>query len=166
MMFKKVAFTMYPVQDSARARAFYEGTLGLTVSKTSSSNVWTEYDLPGGGCLALFATQEFLSDEMIKGHAKALGLDLARFTKDLADPELAKRVDASRAEGASIGVEFTPYFLVNGRPYFLSRSVEGFELRFRMELWFGVLYDFRLGYAHGFGDSGGDHVYFIMAGAP
>jgi len=42
----------------------------------------------------------------------------------------------------------------------------GAELRFRMELWFGVLYDFRLGYAHGFGDSGGDHVYFMMAGAP
>ena len=28
-MFKKVAFTMYPVQDPQRARAFYEETLGL-----------------------------------------------------------------------------------------------------------------------------------------
>jgi len=42
----------------------------------------------------------------------------------------------------------------------------GLELRFRMELWFAALYDFRLGYAHGFGDNGGDHVYFLMAGAP
>ncbi len=42
----------------------------------------------------------------------------------------------------------------------------GVELRFRVELWFAALYDFRLGYAHGFGDSGGDHVYFMMAGAP
>ncbi len=58
-MFKKVAFTMYPVKDSTRARAFYEKTLGLAVGKTSTSGVWTEYDLPGGGCFALF-----LSDDM------------------------------------------------------------------------------------------------------
>ncbi len=55
-MFKKVAFTMYPVKDSKRARAFYEGTLGLAVGSHSENGVWTEYDLPGGGCLALFAT--------------------------------------------------------------------------------------------------------------
>jgi hypothetical protein len=42
----------------------------------------------------------------------------------------------------------------------------GVELRFRLELFFGALYDFRLGYAHGFGEHGGDHVYFLMAGAP
>lgn len=42
----------------------------------------------------------------------------------------------------------------------------GAELRLRTELFFGRLYDFRLGYAHGFGPSGGDQVYFLMAGAP
>ncbi len=57
-MFKKVAFTMYPVVDAARARKFYEGTLGLTVGKHSPNGMWTEYDLPGGGCLALFATKD------------------------------------------------------------------------------------------------------------
>jgi len=56
-MFKKVAFTMYPVKDMKRARSFYEETLGLTVGKISPNFVWTEYDLPGGGCLALFATE-------------------------------------------------------------------------------------------------------------
>jgi predicted enzyme related to lactoylglutathione lyase len=57
-MFRKVAFTMYPVQDAERARKFYEETLGLTRGKYSPNGVWTEYDLPGGGCLALFATEE------------------------------------------------------------------------------------------------------------
>jgi predicted enzyme related to lactoylglutathione lyase len=57
-MFKKVAFTMYPVKDTKRARSFYERTLGLTVDKSSANGVWTEYDLPGGGCLALFATRD------------------------------------------------------------------------------------------------------------
>ena len=57
-MFKKVAFSMYPVVDPKRARAFYEQTLGLTAGSRSANGVWTEYDLPGGGCLALFATRE------------------------------------------------------------------------------------------------------------
>lgn len=59
-MFSKVAFTMYPVADTDRARAFYEQTLGLTVGLTSESGQWTEYDLPGGGCLALFRTTDIL----------------------------------------------------------------------------------------------------------
>ena len=53
-MLKKVAFTMFPVKETERARAFYEGTLGLKVGSHSGNGVWTEYDLPGGGCLALF----------------------------------------------------------------------------------------------------------------
>src|SRR5262244_1808036 len=57
-MFKKVAFTMYPVKDAKRARSFYEGKLGLTVGTKSANGVWTEYDLPGGGCLALFANED------------------------------------------------------------------------------------------------------------
>lgn len=57
-MFKKVAFTMYPVKDWQRARSFYEETLGLKAGSKSANGVWTEYDLPGGGCLALFATQD------------------------------------------------------------------------------------------------------------
>ncbi|HMI92036.1 MAG TPA: VOC family protein [Polyangiales bacterium] len=53
-MFKKVAFTMFAVEDSARARAFYEDKLGLERGSSDKAGVWTEYDLPGGGCLALF----------------------------------------------------------------------------------------------------------------
>lgn len=57
-MIQKVAFTMYPVKDSQRARAFYEQTLGLQRGSAASNGVWTEYDLPGGGCLALFKTDD------------------------------------------------------------------------------------------------------------
>ncbi len=52
-MFKKVAFTMYPVVDMARAKAFYEDTLGLPPANEAVSGKWIEFDLPGGGCLAL-----------------------------------------------------------------------------------------------------------------
>lgn len=82
---------------------------------------------------ALFATQEILSDELILGHAKALGLDVARFGKDIADAAIAKRVDDSRNEGATFGIDATPAFFVDGRPYYLHRTLEGFELRLRMD---------------------------------
>jgi catechol 2,3-dioxygenase-like lactoylglutathione lyase family enzyme len=54
-MLKKVAFTMFPVKNAKRARAFYEETLGLERGKHAPNGDWTEYDLPQGGCLALFA---------------------------------------------------------------------------------------------------------------
>ncbi len=82
---------------------------------------------------ALFATQDLLSDELMLGHAKALGLDVAKFQKDIADPALGKKVDESRAEGTAFGIEATPAFFVDGRPYFLHRSTDGFELRMRMD---------------------------------
>ena len=53
-MFQKIAFTMFAVEDPTRARAFYEGVLGFTRGLASPDGTWTEYDLPGGGCLALF----------------------------------------------------------------------------------------------------------------
>jgi predicted enzyme related to lactoylglutathione lyase len=52
-MLNKVAFTMYPVTDMARARAFYEETLGLGPSRSGATSRWVEFDLPGGGCLAI-----------------------------------------------------------------------------------------------------------------
>jgi predicted enzyme related to lactoylglutathione lyase len=52
-MFSKVAFTMYPVADMARARAFYEETLGLGPSRNAATSPWVEFDRPGGGCLAI-----------------------------------------------------------------------------------------------------------------
>jgi predicted enzyme related to lactoylglutathione lyase len=57
-MLKKVAFTMFPIQDAVRARAFYEETLGLERGSGSPEGTWTEYDLPSGGCLALFKTND------------------------------------------------------------------------------------------------------------
>ena len=46
---------MVPVKDAQRARAFYQDTLGLKLGSHSSNGVWTEFDLPEGGCVALFA---------------------------------------------------------------------------------------------------------------
>ena len=68
MKVTEIAFTAYPVTDLARARAFYEGVLGLTPSPTTSPQ-WMEYYIgehtlgigsapgwepnPNGGCVGL-----------------------------------------------------------------------------------------------------------------
>ena len=57
-MIEKVAFTMYPVKDMAQARAFYEGVLGFGPSSSGASSPWVEFDLPGGGCLAITTVTE------------------------------------------------------------------------------------------------------------
>lgn len=46
-MIQSLAFTCYPVADMARARRFYEQTLGLKVSM-NYQDAWVEYDLAGG----------------------------------------------------------------------------------------------------------------------
>jgi len=51
-MIKHIAFTVYPVSDMNRARAFYEGTLGLSVSD-DYDNHWVEYKPGGKGVFAL-----------------------------------------------------------------------------------------------------------------
>ncbi|MBX3191822.1 MAG: VOC family protein [Labilithrix sp.] len=53
-MLRKIAFTMFSVTDAKRARRFYEELLGLKRGLASPDGTWTEYDLPDGGCLALF----------------------------------------------------------------------------------------------------------------
>src|SRR5690606_25318067 len=55
VMFRKVAFTMYPVKDVARARRFYGEILGLRegLAGNQGEHWWIEYDLPEGGCIAL-----------------------------------------------------------------------------------------------------------------
>lgn len=73
-MIQKVAFSMYPVQDGKRARAFYGDVLGLPLGMHSPDGVWTEYDLPQGGCLALFQTKD-LQPSSGSGGSVALEVD-------------------------------------------------------------------------------------------
>jgi predicted enzyme related to lactoylglutathione lyase len=54
-MLEKIAFVTYPIVDVPRARDFYENKLGLKIGLNGhqGDKWWIEYDLPGGGCLAL-----------------------------------------------------------------------------------------------------------------
>ncbi|HEV2738747.1 MAG TPA: VOC family protein [Candidatus Elarobacter sp.] len=51
-MIKAIAFTGSAVTDMPRARAFYEGVLGLGPALEMAGGKWVEYDV-GGGTFAL-----------------------------------------------------------------------------------------------------------------
>jgi len=44
-MITEIAFTGTPVTDMKRARAFYEGMLGLKPTMESGGGMWVEYDI-------------------------------------------------------------------------------------------------------------------------
>lgn len=58
MIIKKVAYTVYPVENMARAKEFYEKILNLKPGSSDPQGTWVEYDLPGGGCFALTTLME------------------------------------------------------------------------------------------------------------
>lgn len=86
-MFKKVAFTMYPITDVGRARKFYEETFGLKRGLTGNqgNQHWIEYDLPGGGCLAL---TNFIPDKPSDAAGGTIALEVEDLDKLIADLKL------------------------------------------------------------------------------
>ncbi|MBS0359099.1 MAG: VOC family protein [Proteobacteria bacterium] len=74
-MIKKVAFTMYPVENIERARSFYEKTLQLKSGSISPDAAWVEYDLPGGGCFAITTLAEGVKPSANSGGSIAFEVD-------------------------------------------------------------------------------------------
>ncbi len=83
---QEIAFTGIPVTDMARARAFYDGVLGLIPTMESAGGMWIEYDIgtatlgigaygdqwqpsPQGTCVALEvdAVDPTIADLRLKG---------------------------------------------------------------------------------------------------
>src|SRR5258706_4082559 len=63
----------------------------------------------------IYADQGAMSPEKYRDYARELGLDLARYDRDIADPAVKQRIADDAAEAAKLGVSATPSFFVNGR---------------------------------------------------
>lgn len=66
------------------------------------------------------------ADDLFRTYAEDLGLDMAQFDADYADPEVAARVQRDVDDGIELGVECTPTFFINGEP-FLPETVGDFN---------------------------------------
>jgi protein-disulfide isomerase len=60
-------------------------------------------------------------------YAKELGLDTARFEKNLADPVFQKRLDEDKAAAEKLGVGGTPTYFINGVRVTGARDISLFE---------------------------------------
>jgi protein-disulfide isomerase len=75
----------------------------------------------------LFENQRALEVADLKGYAKSVGLDAAKFDPCLDGSAHAKDVAASQKAGEEAGVSGTPAFFINGRPLFGAVPIEKFK---------------------------------------
>ena len=59
--------------------------------------------------------QQVPLDDLFRGFAGDLGLDMTKFDRDYADPATAARVKKDQADGLALGVQGTPTFFINGQ---------------------------------------------------
>ena len=64
---------------------------------------------------AIFKNQRDLSTTTFEKYAAEIGIDVAKYKKDLASKELKARIDSDLAEARKLGVTGTPAFFINGR---------------------------------------------------
>jgi protein-disulfide isomerase len=84
-----------------------------------SGKFWEMHDL-------MFANSRELQPEKLKEYAAKIGLDAAKFEKDLNAPEAQQAVEKEMAEARAADVQGTPTFFVNGKRL-MTRSVDGFK---------------------------------------
>ncbi len=75
----------------------------------------------------IFARQREMGPGLYLELARQLGLDAQQFQKDLASPQVKKRVNDDAAEAARLGVTGTPGFFINGRFLSGARPFEAFK---------------------------------------
>jgi protein-disulfide isomerase len=104
----KIVFRNFPlpVHPHAQQAALVAEAAGL------QGKFWEMHDL-------LYAQQSQWSvapevDSLFNSYAGMVGLDLARFKKDLGSDEVRQRISSDQKRGLSAGVEKTPSIFVNG----------------------------------------------------
>jgi protein-disulfide isomerase len=91
--------TIHPMAKGAALAAVAAGMQG---------KYWEMHD-------KLFANQTALQPAALEGYARDIGLDLARFQADMADPRTAAIIERDTDLAGSLGVTGTPAAFVNGR---------------------------------------------------
>jgi protein-disulfide isomerase len=74
----------------------------------------------------LFANQRALSLDNLKQYAQQVGLDMAKFDKDMASPEVQKQIDDDMKLAQEVEVRGTPTLFLNGKRV-MNRSFEGMK---------------------------------------
>lgn len=100
----KVAFRHRPLPMHDHARLAAKASLAAE----AQGRFWEYHDV-------LLTHRDALDRTSLEGYARTLGLDLARFGRDLDDPRAEARISADEMQAARLHVEGTPTAFVNGR---------------------------------------------------
>ncbi len=99
-----IVFVNQPLSFHAQARDAAKAFLAAN----RQGKAWELHD-------KMFANQQALMPADLERYAGEVGLNVAKWKKDLADPEIEKQVAADQALAASVGADGTPAFYINGR---------------------------------------------------
>jgi len=119
----RVVFKNFPLKGHKYAR---EAALAA-LAAGAQGKFWEFHDL-------LFENVRRLSTRKFREIARELGLDMARFEKDMNDPRLAAAVRRDRSDGLRAGVRGTPTVFINGKRLH-KRNLSGFQARIEKELY-------------------------------
>ena len=97
-------FKHFPLEIHPQAPLAHEAALAAG----EQGRFWEMHD-------AVFANQQALERDALVTQARALGLDVDRFVRDLDSGRFTALVEQDMAEGARLGVSGTPTFFINGR---------------------------------------------------
>lgn len=115
VVFKQFPLPMHPDAELGAKAAIAAGEQGY---------FWAMHD-------RLFAHRHEMKRDDLIGHAKELGLDVAKFEADLDSDATAERLEREKREGRRLGVRGTPAFFVNGRS--MAGAVDGAALEALVE---------------------------------
>ena len=96
------------------------GAAAATIAAQRQGKFWEYHD-------RLFANQRNLERPALIAHARELGLDTAKFEKDLDDPAVAAQIVYERNLATALGARGTPGFFVNGQKLVGWGSYGGFK---------------------------------------
>jgi predicted DsbA family dithiol-disulfide isomerase len=82
----------------------------------------------------MFENQQGLTRENIETWAKEIGLDVAKFKRDMDDPKIKEQVLEDQKVANAVGASGTPTFYVNGRQLVGAQPFEQFKTLIDEEL--------------------------------
>jgi protein-disulfide isomerase len=118
----KMVFKHFPLS----MHKFAQKAAVASIAARNQGKFWPLHD-------QLFANYSKLNDAKIRELAESVGLDMARFDKDMANPALLQEVNNDMQLGVKAGVRGTPAVYINGRQL-KDRSVKGFKQTIDAEL--------------------------------
>jgi protein-disulfide isomerase len=113
----KVAFKNFPLPFHNHAEQ--AAVAGLCANDQSVDAFWKMHD-------SMFANQDSLDAEGLKGQAKKIGLKMDVFEKCLAENKFLPQVKNDVEEGRKVNVKSTPTFFINGQLINGAQPVEVF----------------------------------------